>query len=139
MRAVSDDSREAREERTRRGSWTTCGAHQVVGKIKILIGIGREDSIFSYNAAQFVARRPWRPGTQIRLVSAVEQSDLIQEYVEEEKANAYQQAGAAIERAAAILRGSPNEFEITTEIFARRLIRHRGLPPSPPDARRCPV
>lgn len=138
MQAVSDDSREAREESARRGSWTTCGAHQVVGKIKILIGIGIEDSIFSYNAAQFVAH-PRRPGTQIRLVSAVEQSDLIQEHVEEEKVNAYQQAGAAIERAAAILRDSPNEFEITTEIFARRLIQHRRLPPSPPAARLCPV
>ena len=109
------------------------------GKIKILIGIGIEDSIFSYNAAQFVARRPWRPGTQIRHVSAFEQSDLIQEYVEEEKVNAYQQPGAAIGRAAAILRDDPNEFEITTEIFARRLIRRRRLPPSPPAARRCPV
>jgi hypothetical protein len=68
---------------------------------------------------------PWPPGTQIRLVSAVEQSDLIQEYFEEEKVNAYQRAGAAIKRAAAILRDSPNEFEIITEIFARRIIWRR--------------
>lgn len=112
-----------RGKSARRGSWTTCGAHQVAGKIKILIGI--EDSIFGYNAAQFVARRPWPPGTQIRLISAVEQSDLIQEYFEEEKVNAYQRAGAAIKRAAAILRDSPNEFEIITEIFARRIIWRR--------------
>lgn len=37
--------------------------------MKILIGI--EDSIFSYNAARFVAQRPWHPGTQVRLISAI--------------------------------------------------------------------
>lgn len=42
--------------------------------MKILIGI--EDSIFSYNAARFVAQRPWRSGTQVRLISAVETDDM---------------------------------------------------------------
>jgi hypothetical protein len=35
--------------------------------MKILIEI--EDSIFSYNAARFVARRPWHSGTQARPIS----------------------------------------------------------------------
>jgi nucleotide-binding universal stress UspA family protein len=81
--------------------------------MKILIGI--EDSMYSYNAARFVAKRPWPSGTQVRLVSAVEQ-DGMTGYVELEKSNVYRQAREAIDRAVAILREGVSEFEITTEI-----------------------
>jgi len=81
--------------------------------MKILIGI--ENSIFSYNAARFVAQRPWHPGTQVRLISAVEH-DGITGYVELEKSNVYKEARGAIDRAVAILREGGSEFEITTEI-----------------------
>ncbi len=81
--------------------------------MKILIGI--EDSMFSYNAARFVAEQPWPPGTQARLISAVEQDGMVG-YVELEKSNVYLQAREAIDRAVAILREGPGEFEITTEI-----------------------
>jgi nucleotide-binding universal stress UspA family protein len=81
--------------------------------MKILIGI--EDSVFSYNAARFVAQRPWPPGTPLRLITAVE-AGLMSDYAVKELENAYRQAGEAIDRAVAILRESPNEFEITTEI-----------------------
>jgi nucleotide-binding universal stress UspA family protein len=81
--------------------------------MKILVGI--EDSMFSYNAARSVAQRPWHPGTQVRLISAVE-PDLMSDYAVKEQENVYQQASEAIDRAVAILRESPNKFEITTEI-----------------------
>jgi nucleotide-binding universal stress UspA family protein len=81
--------------------------------MKILIGI--EDSIFSYNAARFVAQRPWHSGTQVRLISAVEM-DPMSGYVELEKSEVYKQASEVIDRAAAILRDGDAEFEITTKI-----------------------
>jgi nucleotide-binding universal stress UspA family protein len=81
--------------------------------MKILIGI--EDSIFSYNAARFVAQRPWPSGTQARLISAVDTDDMSAR-VELEGSNLYKQASEAIERAVAILREGGGEFEITTEI-----------------------
>ncbi len=65
--------------------------------MKILIGI--EDSIFSYNAARFVARRPWHSGTQARLISAVEM-DPMSGYVELEKSEVYKRASEVIDRAA---------------------------------------
>jgi nucleotide-binding universal stress UspA family protein len=80
--------------------------------MKVLIGI--EDSIFSYNAARFVAQRPWPSGTQARLISAVDTDDMSAR-VELEGSNLYKQASEAIERAVAILRGG-GEFEITMEI-----------------------
>jgi nucleotide-binding universal stress UspA family protein len=83
------------------------------GKMKILIGI--EDSIFSENAARFVAQRPWHSGTQVRLISAVEM-DPMSGYVELEKSEIYNQASEVIDRAVAILRGGGAEFEITTKI-----------------------
>ena len=81
--------------------------------MKILIGI--EDSSFSYNAARFVAKRPWHSGTQVRLISAIEM-DAMAGYVELEKTEAYKQASEAIDNAAAILREGAAEFEITTKI-----------------------
>jgi nucleotide-binding universal stress UspA family protein len=80
--------------------------------MKILIGI--EDSIFSYNAARFVAQRPWPSGTQARLISAVDTDDMSAR-VELEESNLYKQAREAIDRAVAILRDG-GEFEITMEI-----------------------
>jgi hypothetical protein len=59
--------------------------------MKILVGI--EDSMFSYNAARSVAQRPWHPGTQVRLISAVE-PDLMSDYAVKEQENVYQQASA---------------------------------------------
>ena len=81
--------------------------------MKILIGI--EDSIFSYNAARFVAQRPWRRGTYVRLISAVEM-DAMAGFVELEKTEAFKRAKAAIDRAEAILHDSDAEFEITTNV-----------------------
>jgi nucleotide-binding universal stress UspA family protein len=81
--------------------------------MKILIGI--EDSIFSYNAARFVARRPWNSGTQVRLISAIEMDEMAG-YVELEKSVAYKQASEAIDRAEAILRDGDAEFEITAKV-----------------------
>jgi len=81
--------------------------------MKILIGI--EDSIFSYNAARFVARRPWRPRTQVRLISAIEM-DAMAGHVELEKTEAYKQASGAIDSASAILREGGAEFEITAKV-----------------------
>jgi nucleotide-binding universal stress UspA family protein len=81
--------------------------------MKILIGI--EDSIFSYNAARFVAQRPWHSGTQALLVTAIE-PDEMSEYAKSEKTNLYKQASETLARAVAILREGGTEFEITTEI-----------------------
>ena len=79
--------------------------------MKILIGL--EDSIFSYNAARFVAQRPWRSGTQVRLISAVETDDMLGR-AELEESSVYKQAREAIDRAVAILRDGGGEFEITS-------------------------
>jgi nucleotide-binding universal stress UspA family protein len=80
--------------------------------MKILIGI--EDSMFSYSAAKFVAQLPWRSGTQVRLIAAVE-ADSMSGRMELEESNVYKEASKAIDNAMAILRDG-GEFEITTEI-----------------------
>ena len=81
--------------------------------MKILIGI--DDSVFSDNAAQSVARRPWPAGTQVRLLSAVEMTGVLELGGKAER-NVYQRARQALDRATAILQQGQNEFEITTEI-----------------------
>ena len=81
--------------------------------MKVLIGI--EDSEFSYQAARFVARRPWPAGTEVRLVSVVEVHG-VAGYSEMDENNVYQHARQAIDQAVAILQASPNTFTLSTEI-----------------------
>jgi hypothetical protein len=100
--------------------------------MKILIGI--EDSIFSYNAARFVARRPWHSGTQARLISAVEM-DPMSGYVELEKSEVYKRASEVIDRAAtspaqAVAADAREDLQFwkrrihhAPEIFLRALLR----------------
>ncbi len=81
--------------------------------MKILIGI--DDSEFSQAAAEAVARRPWAQGTQVKLVSAIEQPANYP--VDARDPNPYELARLALDRAVAALRASDNQFEVSTDII----------------------
>jgi nucleotide-binding universal stress UspA family protein len=81
--------------------------------VKILIGV--DDSVFSEAAVEAVARRKYDPGTQVRLVSAVEPVYLGFEKAQE--TNLYARAREAVDRAVRVLRDGETSFEITTEII----------------------
>jgi nucleotide-binding universal stress UspA family protein len=83
--------------------------------MKILIGV--DDSTFSQAAVESVAQRTWKPGTQVKVVSAVDTHftpSLGEEGVVE---NHYQVARRVIDRMLASLRASGNQFDLTGDII----------------------
>lgn len=80
--------------------------------MKILIGV--DDSVFSRAAVEAVARRKYEPGTEVRLISAVEPVYL--GFEKPQETNLYARAREAVDHAVGVLRAGPNQFEITTEV-----------------------
>jgi nucleotide-binding universal stress UspA family protein len=81
--------------------------------MKILIGIDESD--FSRAAVEQIARRQWASGTQVKLVSAIEETGPYQ--LNPDDPNPYELARIAMDRAAAILGESKNRFEVSTDII----------------------
>ena len=77
--------------------------------MKILIGV--DDSTFSMDAVAEVAQRTWEAGTEIRLVSVVENSSQITQF-EPAIESQYKAARRAVDRASAVLCNSQNKFEV---------------------------
>ena len=80
--------------------------------MRILIGV--DDSEFSRAAVEAVANRPWRDGTAVKLVSAVETMPADED---EGRGNEYEIARRAIDSAFAILQNSPNRFAVAGDII----------------------
>jgi nucleotide-binding universal stress UspA family protein len=81
--------------------------------MKILIGI--DNSEFSQAAAAAVAQRPWAPGTQVKVVSAIEQP---MDYAGNPRdVNPYEEARSALDRAVETLRASRGQFELSADII----------------------
>ncbi len=77
--------------------------------MKILIGV--DDSRFSQAAVDEVAQRSWDVGTQVKIVSAVD------DYVASaDDNNQYEIARRAVDRAVETLRHSHNQFKLSGEI-----------------------
>jgi nucleotide-binding universal stress UspA family protein len=82
--------------------------------MRILIGV--DNSSFSQAAVESVAQRRWEPGTEVKVVSAV---DMHFEHGFDQAAqgeNHYNTARQAIDRAIATLSASPNQFELAGDI-----------------------
>jgi len=83
--------------------------------MKILIGV--DDSVFSQAAVESVAQRDWKPGTQLKVVSAVD-THFTPGFGEASAGeNHYQIARRAIDRAIESLRASRNQFDLTGDII----------------------
>jgi nucleotide-binding universal stress UspA family protein len=77
--------------------------------MKVLIGV--DDSSFSQAAVESVSNRLWKAGTQIKIVSAVDDH-----FASSEDRNHYETARRAVDRAVETLRQSNNQFELSGEI-----------------------
>jgi len=82
--------------------------------MKILIGV--DDSRFSQMAVESVAGRLWATGTEVKVVSAIEQAFISEPESPSPGGNYYEIARRAIDRAIATLRVSDNHFELTGDI-----------------------
>lgn len=82
------------------------------GELSMKILIGVDESTFSTDAVQAVAKRPWVDGTQVRLVSVVEGPTQFEAGLE----NEYKTARTALDEAIEVLRQSSNKFEVTCTI-----------------------
>lgn len=83
--------------------------------MKILIGI--DDSKFSQAAVESVAGRSWTPGTEIKVVSAIEPSFVPGAEGVGQEGNHYEIARKLIDKAIAAFRASKNHFEMSGEII----------------------
>src|SRR5262245_35674122 len=81
--------------------------------MKILIGV--DDSSFSKIAVDEVARRPWEPGTKVKIVSVIE-TPYDTTWQEAGMENPYKVARASVDRATEMLRRGGNDFEIIGQI-----------------------
>ena len=77
--------------------------------MKILIGV--DESSFSQAAVESVAQRSWAVGTQVKIVSAVDDY-----FGAAEDSNHYQIASRAVDHVIETLRKSQNQFELSGEI-----------------------
>jgi nucleotide-binding universal stress UspA family protein len=82
--------------------------------MKVLIGV--DDSSFSRVAVEEVARRSWRSGTAVKILSVIETpyNPTLQEEISE---NPYKIARASVDDATEVLRRSGNNFEIMGDII----------------------
>lgn len=83
--------------------------------MRILIGV--DNSSFSQAAVESVARRRWEPGTEIKIVSAVDMHFEPGFGETGSSENHYDTARQAIDRAIATLRASQNQFELMGDII----------------------
>ena len=82
--------------------------------MKILIGV--DDSKFSRAAVESVAGRNWKPGTEVKVISAVEPPFIPESEGIGLEGNHYEIARKAIDHALATLRASNNHFELMGDI-----------------------
>lgn len=82
--------------------------------MKLLIGV--DDSKFSQAAVESVANRIWEPGTEVKVISAVEPPFVPGAEGISLEGNHYDIARKSIDRAIATLRASNNRFELMGDI-----------------------
>lgn len=83
--------------------------------MRILIGV--DNSTYSQDAAESIARRCWGPGTEVKIVSVVDRHFEHDFGEAGQSENYYNTARQAIERAIAVLRSSQNQFELMGDII----------------------
>lgn len=83
--------------------------------MKILIGV--DDSHFSQAAVESVAARCWLPGTEVKVVAAVDTHFTPGFDAAAKSTNQYDIARQALDRAIVTLRASANHFEVAGDII----------------------